>query len=137
MSNALSGVRSYYQKENRLEGTISLQKSIYAAPRRQVDYDFSANQGPVVEVVVDGVKLSKARTKLLVPVYEEGAVDIDLLNEGAFNIKDYLQQSGYFNVTDKVQLMGEGTGHVKVLYTVDAGQEAQGDGGEHPGEQVL
>ncbi len=123
VSNALSGVRSYYQKENRLEGTISLQQSTYATQRRQVDYGFTANQGPVVEVVVNGVKLSKARTKLLVPVYEEGAVDIDLLNEGAFNIKDYLQQRGYFNVTDKVQLTGKGTGHVQVLYTVDAGSK--------------
>ncbi len=122
-SNALSGVRSYYQKEDRLEGTISLQKSNYAAPRRQVDYDFSANQGPVVQVVVNGVKLSTSRTKLLVPVYEEGAVDIDLLNEGAFNIKDYLQQRGYFNVTDKVQLVGKGTGHVQVEYTVDPGKK--------------
>ena len=122
-SNALSGVRSYYQKQDRLEGTISLQKSIYAAPRRQVDYDFSANQGPVVKVVVNGVKLSKSRIKLLVPVYEEGAVDIDLLNEGAFNIKDYLQQSGYFDVTDKVELQGQGTGQVEVVYTVDPGKK--------------
>jgi outer membrane protein assembly complex protein YaeT len=123
VSNALSGVRKYYQKEDRLEGTISLQKSTYMAPRKQVDYDFSANQGPVVKVVVDGVTLSKSRTKLLVPVYEEGAVDIDLLNEGAFNIKDYMQQKGYFNVTDKVQLLGGDTGHVEVLYTVDPGRK--------------
>ena len=121
-SNALSGVRSYYQKHDHLEGTISLQKSTYAAPRQQVDYDFSANQGPLVKVVVDGAKLSKSRTKLLVPVYEEGAVDNDLLNEGAFNIKDYLQQKGYFDVTDKVQLIGKGTGHVEVLYTVVSGR---------------
>jgi outer membrane protein assembly complex protein YaeT len=121
-SNALSGVRSYYQKQERLEGTISLQKSDYVAPRRQVDYDFSANQGPVVEVVVNGVKLSTRRIKLLVPVYAEGAVDIDLLNEGAFNIKDYLQQSGYFDVTDKVELKGKETGHVQVVYTVDPGK---------------
>jgi outer membrane protein assembly complex protein YaeT len=122
-SNALAGVRSYYQKEDRLEGTISLQQSIYAAPRRQVDYDFTANQGPLVEVVVNGVKLSRSRTKLLVPVYEEGAVDIDLLNEGAFNIKDYLQQKGYFDVTDKVQLEGSGTGQVQVVYTVTPGNK--------------
>lgn len=122
-SNALSGVRKYYQKEDRLEGTISLQESTYVAPRRQVDYDFTANQGPVVKVVVNGVKLSTSRTKLLVPVYEEGAVDRDLLNEGAFNIKDYMQQRGYFNVTDSVQLKGSGTGHVEVLYTVDSGSK--------------
>ena len=122
-SNALAGVRSYYQKQERLEGTISLQKSDYMAPRRQVDYDFSANQGPVVRVVVNGVKLSRSRIKLLVPVYEEGAVDIDLLNEGAFNINNYLQQNGYFDVTDKVELVGKGTTQVQVVYTVDAGKK--------------
>ena len=120
-SNALAGVRSYYQKENHLEGTITLQRSMYAEQRKEVDYDFSANQGPIVEVVVNGATLSKSRKKLLVPVYEEGAVDNDLLNEGAFNIKDYLQQKGYFDVTDQVQLMGQGTGHVLVQYTVDTG----------------
>jgi outer membrane protein assembly complex protein YaeT len=121
VSNALTGVRSYYEKTDRLEGTISLQDSKYAAARKQLDYDFMANQGPVVNVRVNGVKLSKSRTKLLVPVYEEGAVDIDLLNEGAFNIRDYLQQKGYFDVQDSVQLLGKGTKHVVVEYTVTTG----------------
>ncbi len=120
-SNALSGVRSYYQKQDHLEGTISLQKSTYEAARKQLDYGFGANQGPVVKVVINGVKLSKPRIKLLIPVYEEGAVDIDLLNEGAFNIKDYLQQKGYFDVTDTVKLIGEGSNNVTVQYDVVPG----------------
>ncbi len=122
VSNALSGVRSYYQKQDHLEGTISLQKSTYSPPRKQLDYGFGVNQGPVVKVVVQGVKLSRSRIKLLVPVYEEGAVDIDLLNEGAFNIKDYLQQKGYFDVSDQVQLLGEKTNNVTVQYTVAPGK---------------
>jgi outer membrane protein assembly complex protein YaeT len=122
-SNALSGVRSYYQKHDHLEGTISLQKSTYVPARKQLDYDFQASQGPVVRVVVNGVKLSKSRTKLLVPVFEEGAVDNDLLNEGAFNIKDYLQQKGYFDVTDTVKLIGKGTQNVVVQYDVQPGRE--------------
>jgi len=121
-SSALSGVRGYYQKENHLEGTISLQKETYAAPRKQLDYEFAANQGPVVKVVVNGIKLSRSRIKLLVPVFEEGAVDNDLLNEGAFNIKDYLQQKGYFNVQDSVKLVGNGTANVTVQYDVNPGQ---------------
>jgi outer membrane protein insertion porin family len=121
--NALSGVRSFYQKENHLEGTISLQKSTYASQRKQLDYDFMASQGPVVKVVINGVKLSKARTKLLVPVYEEGAVDNDLLNEGAFNIKDYLQQKGYFDVQDKVQLIDKDPHNVVVQYDVTTGMQ--------------
>ena len=80
---------------------MSVQKETYDKARQQLDYDFAANQGPVVKVVVLGAKLSKSRLHLLVPVYEEGAVDNDLLNEGAYNIRDYLQQQGYFDVTDE------------------------------------
>jgi outer membrane protein insertion porin family len=120
-SNALSGVRSFYQKHDRLEGTISLQKSTFAPPRQQLDYEFDANRGPLVNVVINGAKLSRSRIKLLVPVYQEGAVDNDLLNEGAFNIHDYLQQKGYFDVTDSVKLLGKGTDHVTVQYDVQTG----------------
>jgi outer membrane protein insertion porin family len=122
-SNALAGVRAYYQKQDRLEGTISLQSSTYSPQRRQLDYQFAANEGPVVKVVVNGVKLSRSRIKLLIPVFEEGAVDNDLLNEGAFNLKDYLQQKGYFDVTDSVQLIGKDTGNVTVQYDVNTGRE--------------
>jgi outer membrane protein assembly complex protein YaeT len=121
-SNALSGVRSYYQKKDHLEGTISKQKETYVQTRTQLDYEFAANQGPVVKVVVNGVKLSKSRIKLLVPVYEEGAVDRDLLNEGAYNIKDYLQQQGYFDAQDSVQYLGRGTNNVTVQFNVTLGK---------------
>ncbi len=121
-SSALSGVRGFYGKNNRLEGTITLQKQTYEPPREQLDYDFVAEQGPIVEVVINGVKISNARKKLLVPVYEEGAVDNDLLNEGAFNIRDFEQQKGYFDVQDTVKLLGAGTGHVTVQYDVVPGE---------------
>jgi outer membrane protein assembly complex protein YaeT len=121
-SNALSGVRSYYQKKDHLEGTISQQKQTYVQPRIQLDYDFAANQGPIVKVVVNGAKLSKSRIKLLVPVYEEGAVDRDLLNEGAYNIKDWLQQQGYFDAQDTVQYLGRGTNNVTVQFNVTPGK---------------
>ncbi len=121
-SNALAGVRSFYIKQNRLEGTITLQKETYEPPRKQLDYDFLANQGPEVKVIINGIKVSKARKKLLIPVYEEGAVDNDLLNEGAFNIRDFEQQKGYFNVQDSVKLLGAGTNHVTVQYDVVPGE---------------
>ncbi len=120
-SNALSGVRAFYTKNNRLEGTISLQKETYEPPKKSLDFNFNAEQGPVVKVVINGTKVSKARKQLLVPVYEEGAVDNDLLNEGSFNIRDYLQQQGYFDVKDSVKLLGEGTRDVTVQYDVEPG----------------
>ncbi len=121
-SSALAGVGSYYKKENRLEGTISLQEQTYQQPTRELNYQFQAEQGPVVNVVINGIKVSNARKRLLVPVYEEGAVDNDLLNEGAFNIRDFEQQQGYFNVQDSVKLLGAGTNNVTVQYDVVPGE---------------
>ncbi len=122
-STALSGVRGYYQKRDRLEGTISLQKQDYVAARKQLDFTFLANQGPSVKVVINGAKISNSRKKLLVPIYEEGAVDIDLLNEGAFNIRDYMQQQGYFNARDEVKRTQNGPNAETVQYDVDKGQK--------------
>jgi len=122
-SNALSGVRKYYQKIDRLEGTISQQGQTYAPPRRQLDYDFRADQGPLVHITIQGAKISNSRKKLLVPVYEEDTVDRDLVNEGAFNIRDYMQRKGYFDASDSVKLLGRGTNNVTVQYTVVPGRE--------------
>lgn len=121
VSNALTRIRKQYQKENRLETTTTLEKQTYVPPRKQVDYNFNTNEGPLVKVTVEGAKLSKSRIKLLVPIYEEGTIDNDLLNEGSFNIKDYLFQAGYFDATVQVKLVGAGTGSESVVYSVDKG----------------
>jgi outer membrane protein insertion porin family len=120
-STALSDVRKYYQKQDRLEATVSMQKQTYDQPVKRLNYDFVDEQGPVVKVVINGAKISKSRMHLLVPVFEEGAVDRDLLNEGAFNIRDYLQQQGYFNAQAQVKFLGSGTPSVTVEYDVTLG----------------
>ncbi len=122
-TTALSGVRKYYQKREHLEGTISQQSQTYAPPREQLDYGFEANQGPIVHVNIVGTKISGARKKLLVPIYEEDTVDRDLVNEGAFNIRDYLQRKGYFDAEDSVSFTGRGTGTVTVQYNVTPGHK--------------
>jgi len=120
-SNALTRLKKVYQKKERLEATASLQKSTYDPARKQIDYEFNANQGPVVKVTTEGAKFSRSRLHLLVPVFEEGTIDNDLLNEGSFNIKDYLQQQGYFDATVAVKVIGEDTPAEQIVYSVDKG----------------
>lgn len=120
-SNALSSLRDVYQKENKLEATVALKKSTYDSGNKSLNYEFQAEQGPTVKVVVEGAKIATSRLKLLVPVFEEGTVDNDLLNEGRFKMKDYMQQSGYFDADVHVKVVGTGTGSETVLYTVDKG----------------
>ena len=121
-SNALDKLRALYQKKDRLEATVSLQKSTYDAARKSLDYSFQANQGPVVKVVTEGAKFSTSRLHLLVPVFEESAVDNDLLNEGTHNIKEYLQQQGFFNAEVSVRVIGEGTASESIVYSIDKGR---------------
>jgi outer membrane protein insertion porin family len=121
-SNALDKLRTQYQKKDRLEATVSLQKSTYDGTRKMLDYDFKANQGPVVKVVVEGAKVTKGRLHLLVPVFEESTVDNDLLNEGTHNIKEYMQQQGYFDATVAVKVIGEDTPQETIVYSVDKGR---------------
>ncbi|WP_229739286.1 POTRA domain-containing protein [Edaphobacter dinghuensis] len=120
-SNALTKLRSRYQKKDHLEAVVTLQKQSYVPVRKQLDYNFHANQGPVVKIVVEGVKLAKSRLHLLVPIYEEGTIDNDLLNEGVYNIRDYLQQRGYFDSSVKVRVVGQNTPSERVVFSVDRG----------------
>ena len=103
-----TGCGSCIRRKNRLEATVSLQKQTYDDARDKVDYEFHANQGPEVKVSVEGAKISTGRLHLLVPIFEEGTIDNDLLNEGVFNIRDYEQQQGFFDSKVAVRWWGMG-----------------------------
>ena len=120
-SNALDRLRKFYQKNDRLEATVTLQNSTYVETSKQVNYDFRANQGPDVKVAVEGAKISKSRLHLLIPIYQEGTIDNDLLNEGVFNLRDYEQQQGYFDSKVDVRVVGAGGAVESVVFTIDRG----------------
>ncbi len=50
-------------------------------------------------VTATEAKVSKRVLKRYVPIYQENAVDNDLLADGARNLRDYFQSRGYFDVT--------------------------------------
>jgi outer membrane protein insertion porin family len=120
-SNAMERLRKLYQKKDRLEATVTLQQQTYNAPQKQVNYEFHANQGPEVKVAVEGAKISKGRLHLLVPIFQEGTIDNDLLNEGVFNIRDYELQQGFFDSKVDVRVVGAGTTAESVVFTVERG----------------
>ena len=120
-SNALDRLRKLYQKKDRLEATVTLQNSTYVETKKQVNYEFHANQGPEVKVAVEGAKISKSRLHLLIPIYQEGTIDNDLLNEGVFNLRDFELQQGYFDSKVDVRVLGEGGPAESVVFTIDRG----------------
>lgn len=126
LTRALQRIRSRYQKQGRLLAQVSVARRDYHADRNTVDYDFQIDRGPVVRIEAEGFKVSHIRLRKLVPVYEEGAVDADLLNEGRRNLQNYLQTLGYFNATVAVNqhVVEEGKG-LDVVYSIDPGERSK------------
>ena len=122
VSRALSRLRKRYAKRNRLSATVSLTSKEYVPPSNRLNYTFLAHQGPLVLVKVEGAKISRSQIEKLVPVYEEGTVDQDLLNEGAQNLRNYFEGQGYFDVKISHQPVQIDTQHVTALYTVELGK---------------
>ncbi|WP_263357343.1 POTRA domain-containing protein [Acidicapsa ligni] len=120
-TRALSGLLKHYRKDQRLEAEVKLQSQQYLPASKTIDYDFTANRGPVVHVIVDGVNLSQARIRKLVPVYEEGAVDEDLLNEGNRRLQNYYQRLGYFDVKVTHEQKPFNADHLEIVFHVQRG----------------
>ncbi|MBS1856770.1 MAG: BamA/TamA family outer membrane protein [Acidobacteria bacterium] len=96
VSRGLEGIRNLYQKENRLEAKVTLESVRYDPARNAAIPVLRIEAGPRIQVNPVGYKFPKRRLQRLIPIYEEHAVDHDLLVEGAGNLRDYLQSQGYF-----------------------------------------
>jgi len=121
VNRALDGVLKHYQSGERLEADIKLESAVYDPKTRLVNLRFSATRGPLVKVVVEGAKIGPERVKRLLPVYEEGTVDEDLLNEGNRRLRDYCQRLGYFDAKVDHQTQSPGNDRVTIAYTVQLG----------------
>jgi outer membrane protein insertion porin family len=122
ITRALQRIRRRYQKQNRLLAQVEVASRTYQPARNVVDYALKVERGPVVEIAADGFKLSQRTLHKLVPIYEEGAVDDDLLNEGRRNIQNHLQTLGYFEASVSVsQHNGEDNKSMQVVYAVKPG----------------
>ena len=120
-NRALGGVLKKYQGQERLEAEIKLESERYAAETMRADFRFSANRGPQVRVLVEGAGMGLERMKKVIPIFEEGAVDDDLLNEGNRRLREYYQRLGYFDVKVEHEQQSATAEQVVILYTVSLG----------------
>src|ERR1700724_2230646 len=92
-------IRKYLVKKGNLIARAVLRRGAYDAATNTISLDLEVSQGPGVKLQVVGAKFSKGDLKRLVPVYQEGAVDTDLLEEGKRNLRERLERQGYFDST--------------------------------------
>ena len=123
LTRALQKLRRHFQREDRLEAQVTLTQREYHRESNTLDYTFAISRGAAVDVRVEGVKLRRSIIRKYVPVYEENAVDDDLLNEGARNLRDYFQTKGYFDVQVTYSQAQSADGQRReVVYKIDRGQ---------------
>jgi outer membrane protein assembly complex protein YaeT len=122
VSRALQRLRGKYQRRGRLTAQVAINRGDYHPQSNTLDYSFRIVQGPVVNVRVEGAVLRRSVIKKYVPIYQENAVDDDLLNEGSRNLRDYLQTKGYFDVKVSYEPNAADPESEDVTFHVDLGE---------------
>ena len=120
--DAIDRLRNKYRKGGRYTAQVSLVNREYHAEGNTVDYTLRIERGPVVEISVEGAKISRSVLRARVPVYEENAVEDDLLNEGRLNLTDYMQTRGYFDAKVRFTKKEDAGGKkLRIIYNIDSG----------------
>jgi outer membrane protein insertion porin family len=92
-----SRMRNFLVKKGHLNARAVVRRGMYDANSNTIPLELEVTEGPLVRIAVAGAKFSGGELKKLVPVYQEGAVDADLLEEGKRNIRERLERNGYFD----------------------------------------
>jgi len=90
-------VRKFLAKKGHLSARVTVRRGEFDAAKNAAPIFLEVTQGPRVEVSVSGAKFSEGELKRLIPIYQEGAVDPDLLEEGKRNVRERLERQGYFD----------------------------------------
>jgi outer membrane protein insertion porin family len=120
ITNSLQHLRKKFQKQQRVLAQVSIAEQKYHPESNAVDYTYLIEPGPVVVIYAQGFHISRGVMKKEIPVYEENAIDDDLLSEGKRNLLDYLQSRGHFDATVEVQ-KETGPDTLRVIYRIDPG----------------
>ena len=92
-------IRKFMEKSGHLSARVSVRRGDYDAPSDTLPLTLEVTQGPKVQVSVQGAKFSRSDLQRLIPVYQERAVDADLLEEGKRNLRERMERQGYFDAT--------------------------------------
>jgi outer membrane protein assembly complex protein YaeT len=120
VTNSLQHLRKKFQKQQRVLAQVSIAEQKYRPESNAVDYTYLIEPGPVLIVYAQGFHITHGVMKKEIPVYEENAVDDDLLNEGKRNLLDYLQSRGHFDASVEIQ-KETGPDTLRVIYHIDPG----------------
>lgn len=132
ITNATSLMKKTLNKQRRLASSIKENPPQFDASTNRVAISFKVDVGPVVTIRTEGAKLSlipflaSREEKKLIPIFSEGSVDQDLVDEGQRNLVDYFQKKGFYDA----KVATEFTVHadqILITYKIDRGRKHKVD----------
>jgi outer membrane protein insertion porin family len=129
---ATSEIQRTLSQQHRLASNVQELPPQYHPDTNRVDVGFKVQLGPTVVVRVNGARLallhfmSTRQIKKLIPIYSEGSVDDDLVQEGEQNLVSFFQQKGFFNVKVKTDLQHQ-PDQILLTYEIDKGKKHKVD----------
>ena len=121
-------IKKSLAQKHRLASKVHELPPQYHPETNRVDVSFKVELGPVVIVRTTGARLSwipfmsGREMKKLIPIYSEGAIDPDLIQEGQHNLVDYFQKKGFYDVKVATDLQ-QSPDQVLLVYKIDRGKK--------------
>ncbi|MGH9511310.1 MAG: POTRA domain-containing protein [Terriglobales bacterium] len=132
IKSASARLKAYLAKQHYLANRLTFEPPQFHPDTNRADVSLSVKLGPMISVKTTGATLSflpflsNHEMKKLVPIYSEGSVDRDLVDEGERNLANYFQKKGYFDV--KVSTNFQRTaGRVTITYSIEKGRKHKVD----------
>src|ERR1700736_4830924 len=114
--------------QHRLASTVQENPPQYHAEINRVDVSFKVVVGPLVTIRATGARLSLIpflsgrQMQKLIPIYSEGTIDRDLVEEGRRNLVDHFQKKGFFDATVNADFQQKAN-QIILVYEIDRGKK--------------
>ena len=92
-------VHKFLVGKGHLSGRATVLRGAYNNAANTIPLSVDVTAGPLVKVEVQGAGFSQGTLRKILPIYQEGSIDPDLLEEGQRNLQDRLERDGYFGAT--------------------------------------
>ena len=147
IDSAIALMKRDLANQHHLASKVHADQSHFHPDTNHADIIIDAQPGPIVKVRVSGAKLSwlpflrERQMKKLIPIFSEGTVDPDLVEEGRRNLIDFFQSKGYFDAKVTTNFENQSS-NADLVYNVDRGSRHKVEtvgfrGNEHVDSDAL
>src|ERR1700730_18451808 len=142
IDSAIALMKRDLANQHHLASKVHFDQAHFHPDTNHADIIIDAQPGPIVKVRVTGAKLSwlpflrGSQIKKLIPIFSEGTVDPDLVEEGRRNLIDFFQSKGYFDVKVTTNFQNQPS-NIDLVYKVDRGSRHKVETGRFRGNEHV